>query len=333
MALIVGAIAIGKTGVLTQVMVWRNEQGLIPEESGEPLSYGFRIVGFVFGFTTRGPYLGVAIVTTFLAIGALAVAARSAGDRKAAKLTVLIVASGPLVWSMAQGLGRPDSLLIAGAALLVSRPRPGPIAAVGGLLMVLAHPEQAAFAVGALLLLSMGRRFRQWRRLAAWSTAFALIYNVLLQIWATQVEASTRADVFESLLVESLGRFVMFLPLELWAGLGIVGIITVFAIARESAQSTRFALVAGVLIIPLIVTAATLDQSRVFVGVTACTSIVVAKTYSSVILNKLTIVTKTPLAFAFVLTTLLPAVFINFMGEVSPPWSALYVELLRLIPQ
>lgn len=324
-ALLIAAVAVAKQGVRwPQIVVWRNSAGLLPEASAEPLSYGFRLIGFLLGFSNSNQYLVVAAVVSIFAVLAIAYAmTRNLADPTHARVALVLAVSGPIVWSMASNLGRVDALLVLGSALLVASRKNVLGATAATAVMVLAHPEQALVAAGCLLALSSGPAFRTFRRSSLVALGCALLGNFTLWALAATADAPVRQDQLFSLFGASLGRFLTFAPLALYSGLGVVLMISVFAIISSHQWKDRLAIGAA-LLIPLLVSAITLDQTRVFVGVSTAAVLALIVTVAEPLVHVTQRLTNSPIAFWLIVTTLLPAVHIAFSGELVAPLRELY---------
>ncbi len=312
-----------------QVVVWENTRGLLPETSAESLSYGYRIVGYALGFDQDRDYLLLSAGITVGSVVAICLAVmRHIGSGNRARLAVMILLSGPIIWSLSANLGRTDALLIVGSALLVMQKRAGIPAALAALVMLLAHPEQAVVSCLALVLLSFGERFHFIRGVALTGLITSLAGFTILAIWAAALGVTDRSRQFLDLLGASLGRFLTFLPLELYAALGGTVFLIVLSVFWEPTPSNRWSVFLAGLALPLLVTAVTLDQSRVFVGVSAAVVIIIVTSYSGEVLDLASRVTRSPLFMSFLVLALLPAIHISFSGELVAPWRELYYAII-----
>ena len=323
-------VAAAKQGVMwPQVVVWENNRGLLPETSAESLSYGYRIVGYALGFDQDRDYLLLSAAVSLGAVVAICLAVmRHIGSGSPARLAVMVLLSGPIIWSLSANLGRTDALLIVGSALLIMQKRAGIPAALAALVMLLAHPEQAVVSCLALVLLSFGARFYFIRGVALTGLMTSLAGFTILAIWAAALGVTDRSRQFLDLLGASLGRFLTYLPLELYAALGGTVFIMVICLFWDPAPSNRWSVFVAGLALPLLVTAVTLDQSRVFVGVSSAVVIIIVVSYSGEILDLVRRVTRSPLFLTFLVLAVLPAIHISFTGELVAPWRELYYAII-----
>ena len=327
LALTLAAVGAVKVGVASQVVVWQNADGLAPEASAEALAYGFRTVGFLLNFSDRVQYQVLALVIIGLGILAIARATQSSVDALTGRVALIFLLTGPIVWTLAQTVGRPDSLLILGAALLAPQRRLGPVTVLALTLMILAHPEQSVLATLAFLILTFATRFRDRRVVATTAFAITLLSYAVLLTWFRSSGVPSRFDSLGPLIAESLGRFLIFLPLVIWTGLGATTVVVLVLTFTRWPARESMPVVLALFFLPLAATAVTLDQTRVYVNVVSLAAIAFVLAYSGEITDTLKRNTAYPLLSLTVALIAIPAVYISVEGEVIRPWINLYLLL------
>ena len=316
-----------------QVVVWSNEYGLLPESSPEPLSYGFRLVGAVLQFDSASHYLALSTVVSIAAVVAtVTVIYLRLGSGLNGRIATLLLVSGPIVWTLASNVGPVDSLLILGSVLLVGPRKLSPTVVVGVGFMILANPEQAVVALSSLLVLSFNSDFVYLRARAILALFLCGCAVLLLIVWSERINVGaaggqSRLDLLPILAGQSLGRFFIYLPLQFWAGLGMAGLLILWTVASKPGWRNRLCLVGGSILVPGLATALTLDQSRVFICTSAAAVVAIVLRYADALSDRLERMTTHPLAMVALAALVLPAVHIDFAGQVVPPWLNIYEYL------
>jgi len=247
-----------------------------PLAASEASSYGVRTIAWAMGITTDSSFLrltGVLVALTLWVVGAFAW--RKFGSRTALVIMV-ITAAGPIGASLTNNLGRADVFVIAGGLLLGLFARGFTLGVVGSLLMACGNPEQGLVASFCLLMVGLGLREKSLLKAATAAFVTSALCAGIAVAALHHFGRESRSDYLFRNLRQSFSYFLQALPLELYAGFGLAFIfilITATAIRRIQALF----LVVGVLVIPLIFTAVTLDQTRVLVAVSAASVVAVLR--------------------------------------------------------
>jgi len=167
-------------------------------------------------------------------------------------------------------------LTIAGGVLLGVLGRKWSFAVTGVLLAILGNADQALVLTFALFVATWAAPMKAWRIHAALCLALAASASILLTLWAASAGVNSRAGLLDDFWKQSLVQFFSALPVQIYAGLGISTIFLFLTILGNRWQS-MIPIILG-LVVPLIFSAITLDQTRVFI---VCSSAVV----SAVIVN------------------------------------------------
>ena len=184
------------------------------------------------------------------------------------RLIAIGIAASPAFAVTVTMLGHYDLWIIAGSATVVLAKRWW-WAAVGAVIAVSGNPEQAAPSAVAILLVALawGNRRLALRGLAYLGLAVAAI--VLVALWASAAGAPSRSGAFLQLIPLSVESFLGVWPLAIYAWLGPLWIVVLLAIAALPRWSSRLLAIAGVVLIPGLMSMTTLDGTRVFVAVGA----------------------------------------------------------------
>lgn len=296
----------------------------IPRDTWAQLSYGMRISHWIVGSES----LTVPTLVSFGLILVAAIVVASEAKRFPSKLSgrmfLVVLLMGPVFTVLLSNVGRPDSFTLLGALVLGLKGRRIPWAIAGALLMVLGNPEQTVMASTILLGLTAIPSLRAWRPGAATALAVGLSSYLLLAAYARSVGVGSRLDYVLDLVGNSFYGFAANLSLSLYAGYAILWIVLLlFAFNLPRSQLSVLLLFAVVL--PVTITAITLDQTRVFVGVStaaiAALTVVVAGDFER---SSKAWGLKFPLLLVAGIALFLPAFEVSHQHTVRPPLSWMY---------
>lgn len=195
--------------------------------------------------------------------GALMVATRRAATwRTEAMLAVGLAAPVTLGASM---LGHYDIVTIGGLAVAVLA-RGTLLSAIGCLVAASGNPEQSLIALLALALVGVANRHSATRNRGLVGAGLAGVVLALQAIWFRLAgNQATRASALDPASVgQGIRLFAGAWPLVLFSAFG-AGWIMVAAALVEVPRRRRWIALAGAVGLPLLVTVATLDMTRVFV--------------------------------------------------------------------
>jgi MFS family permease len=249
-----------------------------------------------------------------------------------ARLFILLVVVGPIGLILFNRIGRNDSLMILGALIVVLGGLRFLYLLVGLLIMLLGNPEQTVVAFGILLILSFIPQLKVWRRRAITGLAIALITFVGLSMLARSVESKSRLEYLPDYLNASFYAFAANLPLSLYAGYAAFWLIAAWIFVQVRGRS-RLLLVLALVVAPVSVTIITVDQTRVFVGVTTLAVFVLLKSYIPQMREYVNSLGFQPvLAGAVLIVLFLPVLDIwGTSGGVSTPYLWVFTEIVPQI--
>lgn len=325
-----GLIGLIKTGIgVFDSPLWPLASWPRPVEAYPPLTYGYRVMAWIAHTESRTAYTLIALISMALFIPAMAWLLGRSLPGDVGRFAVLIVLGGPSVWILWGGFGRTDVLVLLGGVMLGSVGRRLPWAVVAAALTVLGNPEQAVVLSLSLFMLSLNGNFKAWRRGALLALSLSACALISLTIWSRNLGIPSRLDYFPLLVRQSLHWFFNSLPLELYAGFGISLILIVWAILDQRILSGLLVAV-STLGLPLLVTATTLDQSRVLVCTSIASLTAVAVNYAPRVFAVLSARVRQPLAATLCLVLVIPAVEIT-ADVIRVPWSYLYPYLVAYV--
>ena len=185
-------------------------------------------------------------------------------DLDARILWILIIA-GPCGIIIFHWVGRNDVLMITGSLLVALSHRRWWLVASGLILMVGANPEQSVFAWLALVCLTFMPNLQNWRRLSILGFAASATAFVALSFWSRTSGPGDRSRFLDDFLANSLHNFLANLPLSIYALFGVLWPVVILLLV--SGGRSELVIFALTFFPALILTAITLDQTRVFVGI------------------------------------------------------------------
>lgn len=306
-----------------------------PRDTWAQLSYGMRTVHWIIGSEASLVPIVAATGLLLLAIAVVLTASRHVESRQEGLLVLVVILMGPAITVFLSNFGRPDAFTITGGLMVGLLGRRPIWAAIGAVLMVLGNPEQAVVGTVLLLVLTLIPPLRPWRGGALISSAIALVGFASLVIYARSTGVGSRLQYLPDLLGNSIYGFTANLSLGIYAGYAILWIVLGAFVLRLSAIHTLIAVVSAI-VIPLAITAATLDQTRVFVGVTTASIGAITASTAPHMTRWITSQRfSLPIFTVVVIGVFLPAFEVSADHVVRPPFAWLYSstvpELIRML--
>lgn len=287
----------------------------VPEDSLTGTSYGLRTIAWILRIESGLGYQAVAALLVLLTMTIVTLVLRRNLTGDESKVALMLIAAGSLGTVMLGNIGRPDVFVIAGASLLgIAGARGARVAAGGALIMVLGNPEQAALACTGYLMCCLLLPWRPRLRGAVVAAALSASAAIFVALWARAEGVSSRVDYLDDFLGNSIYHFFHHWPLSLYAAYGALWIVVISAFLRCASTRDRAVLAVATIAIPGLVTAVTLDQTRVFVGVSSVVAfaLVVACTpYLTTWMRRLGLPPLTATALACLL---LPSLEVTYSG-------------------
>ena len=249
-----------------------------PPNNWSAMSYGMRTVVFLSGnegdiaFGVMGSFI------VLLSFGFLTYAASRVMDRLISRLFLALVIVGPIGMVLLNHIGRNDVFVILGATVVAMYGQKIYMMVFGLVIMILGNPEQALVAFFCLVILSFIPVLNHWRRVAVSGFVIALAIFIPLSLYVRSSGVKGRLEILPEFLSASFYPFAANLPLTLYASFGATWLIIGWVFLHIYLKS-RVLLVIGILVIPLFVTMITVDQTRVTVGVTTLSVMVILREF------------------------------------------------------
>lgn len=303
----------------------------IPRDTWAQLSYGMRTVHWL----TKSESLLVpsltAVLLLIISLGVAALAAHGLTTHTSSRILLIALVLGPAFTVFLSNMGRPDGFTLTGALLLGLLGRSTFWGVVGAALMIAGNPEQAVIGAALLLGLTFLPHLASWRRSAAIALSLAITSYIALATYARSVGVGSRVQYLPELIGNSVYGFSANLSLGLYAGYAVLWLaLAVFAWQIRTAQVLWVFLL--MVIIPVIITAATLDQTRVFVGITTSgIAAILVGTAPSIEKCLQRISRRFVVLIALATALFLPAFEVSSDHVVRPPLAWLYSNLISWI--
>lgn len=328
LGLLLGFVAFLKSGIEIPglVTIWDPSTWPDPVDIYPHMSYGLRTLGWITGANSFGAY---ALLSAFVVVAALLsiiVMLRSAVAPQANRFVLLILLGGPVAWALFSTFGRPDPLTIAGGIMIGTLGRRWYWAVIGVFFAILGNADQAVVLCLSALVVSLHSSLKPWRLPALIALILSVAASLSLTAWGTSAGVPTRGGLFDDFWRQSIQQFVSAAPIQLYAGLGISSLVLIWAIFDGSWRSS-LPIIAGMIILPMIFTATTLDQSRVFICCSSAACAVVITHWGPRIMEFLSSRFASPLSAIFLVILFLPAV--EIAGNiVRVPWFS-YIPFIQ----
>jgi len=331
--IVVAIILLAKAIVVWRIDILREVSAAFPQSQGFGSS---NFVGIaIFTLVGESPLLYGAVSMGALAAAALVLArtgARGHSDRALRRTFVIFAVSWPLLLADLAWLGNGFEFLPLFVAIAVAA-RNQALAIVGAVLAALTHPEQSFFAFGSLLILTFAPEFRFLRWRAAAGAAIAAAVAVATTLWLTTSGSQSRTTFFFDWITDSLALFVRNAALIVYSGWGVWWLLLILVFVSLSIRG-RVLMLVSALGLPLLITATTIDGTRVFTGVASAVAValivVLARQLSE---PRPELNTDQPihsgfLGLAFLALLVLPNIQVVMWGEL-PSAGAFWIDLIR----
>ncbi len=295
-----------------------------PEDRLTGTSYGLRLIAWILRTESVTAYLVISIVLVAITMVVMPWALRRRMSSLDARAAILLVTSGSIGTILLGNIGRTDVLVLLGAALvgiLGSRFR---WTISGILIMLLGNPEQALVSSVIYCICCFTPKLRSRIRPALAGLLVAMAGTAVITVWTQVYGASGRVDYLGQFLGNSFYHFGRSWPLSLYAAYGVLWVVITFAI-WTNVRWHRFLLISTGVLIPICVTAITLDQTRVFVGVSAATAFALVTTHVHDIRTQLTRLKLPVLVVTLGAVLLMPSIEIDYRGTLRPSYEWVFV--------
>ncbi len=325
LVLVLLGLAVFKAGIAFEVAAQSPTPAFpMPEPGLSPTSYGMPILVTTLNLTGNAAAIGsvmLALTAATLALFAFLLL-RHRDDIGFVVATIVLL--GPIGVVALGNVGRHDWFVISGSLLLAWKGGSISWALVAIVLMVLGNPEQAFLASAALFLLTLVPSFRFMRKSAILAVTVSGAAMFALSVWVEILGLDSRASWIDYHLGWGLKNFFLNLPLSIYAAYGVGWILIVVLLWRCRGRA-RFYAIGATIAIPFAVTMVTLDQTRVFVGVSTVVA-VLAYRYSALSFidwMKNVFPGRWRLALLVALIAL-PAIEITYAGGVRTPFQWIF---------
>ena len=287
----------------------------MPQPGFAALSYGLPTLVWIFGVQGSAFAIGMLVLTItvmsyFLAV--VLVNRHFTGTARA--LALILVGMGPTFAVLFGNIGRHDVLIVTGSIIFgLGAARSWVAAVAGASLMFLGNPEQSLVALGSVFLLSLTSRFRGYFAPAAATLVLTLSGLLLLQAWAWSLGVDGRADWLLFHLRAGFLNFVGNAYLSVFAIYSLAWTVVLWRIVRSSGWD-RLVFVVALVVVPIVMTMTTLDQTRVAVGVSTAALFAVLAVSLDDFSADLGRLTSAPVGWFFALACFLPTLEITYRG-------------------
>ena len=304
-----------------------------PQPTWSTLSYGMRTIAWIGRWDSQNAYSVISIFISILAVLVIVLCSKKFLNNEDSRIAILLLITSPLAVVLYNNQGRHDALMILGSVLLGFLGRNVWTAVVAALIMIGANPEQAVLATLILFACTFTETFRSWRKGAIVAFATSTTAFVILSFWAQASGIGSRASYIKSLFGNSIYGFVSNFSLSLYAGFGILWILVAYFVVQQD-RKRKLLLFVFLIGLPLVFTMITLDQTRVFVGVTAAITTALAIQIAPEIAADLRRIGITNVLFwTLIAVTLLPSFEISVDHVVRPPFAWTFEVVLPQIQQ
>lgn len=302
-----------------------------PPSTFSSTSYGLRTLAWLLRMDYPGSYVVLGLIITAITLGFIAWAVPRVSQPDDSRIILVLILLGPITLILLNNIGRHDVLMILGGSILGLLGRNWIWALVGVMIMVLGNPEQSIVATVLLLSLTSMPQLRAWRAGAGLAVGVSALASITLGLWAHSVGVESRIGFITGLLGNSIYQFFGNFPLSVYAGYGIVWVVVIW-VMRQASTSLRWLIGFALLAIPFAMTAITLDQTRVFVGLTTA-SIVAVLVISVPQMRQASIASGfvNPLFWVFATGLFLPAIEVWSKGYVRVPYAWFFIEIVPQI--
>ena len=328
LGLVLGFLALLKTGLVVPglVTIWDPATWPQPVDTYPHMSYGLRSAGWLLGATSFADYFAISAAAVLMALALIIVVLTRSSPPHVNRLVILLVLGGPLAWALFGTFGRPDPLTITGGILLGALGRKWYWAIAGVSLAVLGNADQAVVFSLGLFLASWAQPLSQWRWPSLLAFGVSSVASASLTLWGELSGVPTRGGLLDAFWKQSIQQFMAAAPVQIYAAYGITIFVLIWALL-DGRLRTAIPILLGVLILPAVFTAITLDQTRVFIGCSSAAIVACVVRWGPSIEEFLDAKLQHPWAVTSLAVVFLPAIEIT--GDiVRVPWLS-YVPLVQ----
>jgi hypothetical protein len=312
------ALGIIKTGIRLDPLPGSDAQ-FFPQPPNSFSATAFGLRGLVWLLT---PNSSLGFVIMGLVVVAVVIAVSTATfhrllTNEASRILLLVLLVGPIGGTLYTTIGQNDSLLILGSLIVAVSGKKITVSALGLAIMILANPEQTVVAWSVLLIMSFTPILREWRRYASYGLIVAFAGFLAISVGVRAAGAGDKTQFLDDFLLQSVHNFASNLPLSLYA---LFGFSWPLVLVLVYTQGARTALVGALALVPaIVVTAVTVDQTRVLVGVTTMATLTwMISSLKKVDSGSFRFSISNRLAWMFLLALVLPSVMV--FGPSGLPW-------------
>ena len=222
-------------------------------------------------------------------------------------------------------IGRFDILVLTGSwlvAVSVWQRHKAILATLGVVVMLLGNPEHTAVGGFVLLLLTLNPLLRNYRGVAIATFSAGTVVVIGTSLWAASIGIASRLTYWPNYLESSWTSFFKNLPVVIYSGFGVLLIVVLVTLFIASPKQRLIAVIALVFI-PAIAVATTLDQTRVFVGVSVLPLLALTLVWMNQ-LQQATLPKRTIellVLFGALAVLILPAIEVNQSGAIRSPYA------------
>jgi hypothetical protein len=299
-----------------------------PPSTFSSTSYGLRTLAWILRMDYPGSYVVLGLIITAVALATITWAVRRTSQTDDSRIILVFILLGPITLILLNNIGQHDALMILGGSILGLLGRNWIWALVGAIIMVSANPEQAVVASILLLLMTFAPQLRNWRLGAGIAVGLSAVASITIGMWAHSVGVESRIGFITGLLGNSFYQFFGNFPLSVYAGYGITWVVVIW-ITRQASIVFRWLIGVALIAIPFFMTAITLDQTRVFVGLTTAAILAVLVTFVPQMREAAVAAGyANPLFWTFAAAIFLPAIEVWSKGYVRVPYAWFFVEII-----
>lgn len=292
----------------------------VPVNTSEGCSYGIRTIAWLLHINEPDSFTRMCVLITCATLWIMGVLVFRVLPKRSAIVVSVLLALGPVGETLFGAIGRSDVLLLLGALVLGVVGRNILIGAVAGIIMFAGNPEQAAAASIAFMFVALALRLPGMVRAGASAFVVSVFLYGGMLIWFEHQGYKSRVDSLGPNIRQSLSFFLQAAPMSFYAAFGLA---MVFVVITSTVLWWRRALllVVGIVIIPMIFTAITLDQTRITVAL-SCAGIAAVLVWSVPKCLKALdgFGFSSGLAVLTIVALLLPSIAVSYPGEIILPY-------------
>ncbi len=312
------ALGIIKTGIRVSPLPGSDAQ-LFPQppDSFSATSFGLRSLVWLLAPNSSLGFVIVGLVVVSVVIVVSTATLHRRLSNEASRILLLVLLVGPIGATLYTTIGQNDSLLILGSLIVAISGKKMALSGLGLAIMILANPEQTVVAWSVLLVMTFTPILREWRRHATYGLIAAFVGFLAIGVGVRAAGVGDRTRFLDDFILQSIHNFASNLPLSLYA---LFGFSWPLVLVLVYSQGARTALVGALALVPaIVVTAVTVDQTRVLVGVTAMATLTwMLASLKQVDSEGFKFSISNRLAWVFLLALVLPSVLV--FGPSGLPW-------------